>query len=197
MIKALFLIFSPVATWAKIALDKDGFYRVLFLFLTPLILISVGVEVGTHVYFHEKQTDPTVPVFPVANAWPYAITEVALDFVVVFLAAQCVTMVAKTFHQRHKFFQGFTVAAYAFGPYFLVRMLDAIPGMNGWANLGIFFAAIALTLGTLYSGIPPVMEPDPPSAFGIYFMSAFLFFGVAGLARLICYIVLMGKLRAF
>jgi len=53
-------------------------------------------------------------------------------------------------------------------PIFAVRMFDAFLAVNPWLTfaVGAFLFAEAF-----YHGIPVVMKPDPPQAFGIYFMS--------------------------
>jgi hypothetical protein len=45
----------------------------------------------------------------------------------------------------------------------------------------------------LYQGVPRVMLPDPPHAFGLYFVSAMLLAIVAGLARFVTAWYLAGK----
>jgi len=69
-------------------------------------------------------------------------------------------------------------------------MLDALPGMSPWVTWPI---GIILSIGVLYQGIPRMMEPDPPHAFGLYLMSAFLLIFITGLARFVTAWYLQGK----
>jgi hypothetical protein len=49
-------------------------------------------------------------------------------------------------------------------------------------------------VGILYQGVPRVMLPDPPHAFGLYLVSAILLVLTTGLARLITAWYLQGKI---
>jgi len=75
---------------------------------------------------------------------------------------------------------------------FLVRLLDAFPFMNPWATFAI---GIILSAAVLYSGIPRMLEPDPPHAFGLYITSAMLLIIIGGLGRFLTILVLDGKLN--
>ncbi len=186
------LVVSPFSTWEKISLDRDNFLRVLFLFFTPLVLACVAVEVAGLIYLQRPHDQPMALNITPRLAYTYGICEAALTFLVVFLFAAVVRTIAKTFHRRNTFTQTFSVAAHSMGPFILVRMMDALPFMSPWATFGI---AIVLSLSTLYHGIPPVLEPDPPSAFGTYFMSAVMLTMFAALAQLIGHLVLSGTIR--
>jgi len=45
----------------------------------------------------------------------------------------------------------------------------------------------------LYQGVPRMMEPDPPHAFGLYLMSSLLLLFITGLARFVTAWYLQGK----
>ncbi len=189
MIKAILLIFSPASIWDRIALDKDNFRKLFFVFLIPLVVITVGVQVASLVYFNRHAADPSAIHLTTENALSRGGMQAGIGVLLVLLCAQCVKTVAKTFHRRNTFEQCFCVAAHGLAPYFFASMLDAIPGMSAWATFGI---AIALSLGTLYYGIPRILEPDPPSAFGIYFATCLLMLGITGIARLLVFVAING-----
>ena len=65
---------------------------------------------------------------------------------------------------------------------FVLRLLDAFPSMNAWATYTI---GIILSIAVMYQGIPRVMEPDPPHAFGLYITSGLLLAMVGGLGRFV------------
>jgi hypothetical protein len=52
-----------------------------------------------------------------------------------------------------------------------------------------------LSVGALYHGVPRVLDPDPPTAFGLYLTSALILAGVMGLERLISLLVLDGRIK--
>jgi hypothetical protein len=52
---------------------------------------------------------------------------------------------------------------------------------------------IILSIAVLYHGVPRMMEPDPPHAFGLFFMSALLLALVTGLVRYATASFLEGK----
>jgi hypothetical protein len=49
-------------------------------------------------------------------------------------------------------------------------------------------------MGALYHGVPRMMEPDPPHAFGLFLMSSLLLLIVTGLLRFVTWWYLAGKL---
>lgn len=115
-----------------------------------------------------------------------------MNFLVVFTGAKLVKAIAETFHARHNYTQCFTVVAYGLSPLFLARLLDVIPGMNPWVS---FALGIVFSVSTLYQGLPCVLQPDPPNAFGLFLMSGLLLGMLSGLARLITLLILQGKLN--
>ena len=93
--------------------------------------------------------------------------------------------------------QAFTVVAYALSPFFLIRLLDAFTPVSPFVTWGI---GIFLALAALYHGVPQVMQPDPPQAFGLYLMTSVLLFSLTGLMGFIAAWYLQGrfsKLDAF
>jgi hypothetical protein len=56
---------------------------------------------------------------------------------------------------------------------------------------------VILVAKVLYIGIPRVMEPDPPHAFGLYLTSVLLLTMTTGLMNFICYWWMLGKFKTF
>lgn len=189
MIKALLLVFDSWSTWDKIARAKKGLGSVLALNLVPVLALSVAGEIVGRMYLRRPNGTEAAQAFP-HLMMSYATAQVFFSFLTVFIGAQLVKAVAETFHARHTYAQAFTVVAYGLGPLFLARWLDVIPGMNPWVTFGI---GIVLTISTLYMGIPCVLKPDPPNAFGLFLSGGLLLAMVAGLARLITLLVLQGR----
>lgn len=192
MIKAIMLIFEPVLTWDRIAQAQRSFQFVLMFFLVPTILLSVGGEMAGIFYLgrpHELGESVKLPMLRVAA---YAAAQLVASFAVVFIGAKMVKSVAETFQNRNNYAQCFRLVAYALSPLFLVRLCDAFPFMNPWASFGI---GIVLCIATLYHGIPKVLLPDPPHAFGLYVVSTLLLTGVTGLARFLTWLIIAGRIK--
>jgi hypothetical protein len=67
--------------------------------------------------------------------------------------------------------------------------------MNPWVTLAI---GMVLTYAVLYQGVPKVLVPDPPQAFGLYVMGGLLIIMIAGMGRVLSLLVLTkGKLTFF
>src|SRR5277367_3884141 len=198
MIKALLLIILPVSTWQRIAQGRRKFLTALFLSLLPVLLVSEAgvlaglrrwgkwgdflgrpVELGGRITFSRHQLIT------------YGVAEIGSSLLVVLLGAMLVMALARTFVSRHKFSECFAVVAYSFSPFFLARLCDAWSDMHPWATFAI---GIALMMGALYYGVPSVLDPDPPSAFGLYLGSALLLAALAALARYVTLLVLSGKI---
>jgi len=161
------LILNPVSTWDRVALDKDDFKKLLILFLLPLLIFTVAVQMASWIYIGRYGAGEQLIKLPMDQGIHHGLIQLGLNVLLVFLSAQCVKATAKTFHRRNTYSQAFCLACHALAPFYLACMLDAIPMMSHYATFGI---AISLTLSALYYGVPRVLEPDPPSAFGIYFV---------------------------
>ena len=199
MIKALLLVFEPVMTWDTIARAKRTAKWVLLVYLTPLILVTLAVELGGLLYFGKAAVYLGKPSEFVGRLKlseklliTYGIAQLVGGFLQVGLGARIVSGFAQTFHSRHTYGQCFALTAYAYSPLFLLRTLDAFPDMYPWASFGI---GVVLTIATLYHGVPRVLEPDPPDAFGLYICSMLLLACLAGVIRYFTLLVLAGKIN--
>jgi Yip1-like protein len=191
MIKVFLLIFEPGVTWDKIARAKKSLWAVLLGHLLPVVALSVAGELLGRIYLAKPHATGLAKI-PQNLMIQYGVLQFVFSFLVVFIGASLVKAVAETFHARHNYTQCFTAVAYGLTPLFLVRLLDAIPGMNPWVSFGI---GIILSVSTMYQGIPCVLQPDPPNAFGLFLMSGLLLGMVGGLARLITLLVLQGRIN--
>ncbi len=184
MIKAILLVFDPTNTWDEIAQDKRSVPFVLLVSLLPLLIVTNALEgygmlkwgkwAGQLGGYRHNFTRLEVIVDEVLN--------LLLSLLVVFVGAKLLKALGETFHGRHTFAQAFRVVAYGLSPLFLLRALDTFPSMHWWVPWGI---GIVLSVAVLYHGVPRVMEPDPPHAFGLYLTSGFLLAIASGLARLL------------
>ena len=199
MIKALLLVFEPVMTWDNIARAKRSAKWVLLVYLIPLILVTLAAELAGLVYFGKASVYLGKPQefggrlkLSQTLLITYGTAQLLASFLQVGLGARIVRGMAQTFHSRNTYGQCFALTAYAYSPLFLLRLLDAFPDMYPWASFGI---GIVLTIATLYHGVPRVLEPDPPDAFGLYICSMLLLACLAGVLRYFTLLVLAGKIH--
>lgn len=191
MIKALLLIFDPLTTWERIFLARRTMTSILLIYLLPLLLlVGVGEGYGL-VHWGKWQGEVShVKKFPVREAVVIETTQVLLSLLVVSVGAQLLKAIGETFHGRHTYAQAFTTVAYGLSPLFLFRLLDAFPKIYPWVGWSI---GIILSIAIMYYGVPRMMEPDPPHAFGLFFMSSLLLLLVSGLVRYVMAEYLLGK----
>jgi hypothetical protein len=194
MIKALLLIFEPVATWERIVVARRSWWFVLGAYLLPLLLLTSLVEGFGLVQWGVIQKEMMRPkIFSVAEALVYLSAQGLLSLIIVAAAALLIKSLGETFHGRHSFSQAFTAVAYGLSPLFALRVLNAFPWISPWVGWGI---GILLSAAVLYHGLPRVMLPDPPHAFGLYLMSMIMLIVITGLARFITAWYLAGRFKS-
>ena len=191
MIKALLLIFNPAGTWEGIFRARRSLIFVLVVYLFPLLLLASAAEGYGLVHWGKWQGEISrIKQFPIREAEVIEAAQFLLALVVIFVGANMIKSIGETFHGRHTYNQTFTAVAYGLSPLFLLRLLDAFPGISPWLSWAI---GIILSIAVLYHGVPRMMEPDPPHAFGLFFMSALLLALVTGLVRYATASYLQGK----
>jgi hypothetical protein len=183
MIKALFLIFVPEEAWNRIALSRRGVGFIAGLYLLPMMLIAGGVEFFGLVNWGRWQPAlGQIKHFKVPEALIYETAEMLLMAIVILAGAHFIKALGDTFHVRHTYANTLTLVIYGLSPVFMLRLLDVFPTINLWLPWAI---GIMLTIKVLYTGVPRIMLPDPPDAFGLYLMSALLLAMVTALERFI------------
>ncbi|HTV61846.1 MAG TPA: YIP1 family protein [Verrucomicrobiae bacterium] len=193
MIKALLLIFEPVAAWNRIALARRSLFFMVFLYLLPMMLIvAVAEAFGLVEWGREQHLLGGIHLFPIREAVALECTEMVLMGLAIVVCAYLVKSFGETFHLRNTYQQAFTVVIYGLSPLFLFRLLDVTPALNPWIvwAVGVFFS-----VRTLYIGVPRVMEPDPPHALGLFFMSGLVVTLATAGERLISTGYLSGRFR--
>jgi Yip1-like protein len=183
MIKALFLIFEPVVQWERVAQSQRGLKFMVVSYLLPMLLIVAAVESCGMVALGKWQSGiGQLKYFTLGETVIYQVAQLVLTLVVVAVCAHLVKSLGDTFHVRNTYQQAFTLVIYGLSPLFLLRLCDAIPAINPWI---IWVVGMMLSVKVIYYGVPRIMEPDPPHAFGMYVMSAVLLAMVTGLERFI------------
>lgn len=193
MIKALLLIFQPTQAWERVFRAQRSFAFVLLLYLMPMVLITAAVEGYGLAHWGRWQNNVDyLKKFTAGEAVVYEFVHALLMFGLVFLGARIIKSLGETFHGRHTYTQAFTTVAYGLSPLFLLRLFDAFPSISPWTTWSI---GIVLCVSVLYQGVPRVMMPDPPHAFGLYLMSALLLVIITGLARFVTAWYLQGRFK--
>ena len=191
MIKALFLIFEPVAAWDRVIKARRGAGFLLLFYVLPMVLMVAALEGFGLMEWGRRQWDSgQVKIFTTGEMAAYETMQSLALLAVVFICAQIVKALGNTSHARHNYTEGFTVAACGLSPLFLLRLLDVFPAINPWLTWGV---GILLCAATLYHGLPRVMQPDPSQALGLYFMCSVLFVMVTGLERFVTVWYLAGR----
>jgi hypothetical protein len=194
MIKALLLIFDPIASWERVVRAQRSLPFVLLVFLLPLLLLSCVAE-GYGILTWGKMQGEFVHLqkYSRQEVLCYETLQFVLGLLLVLVGAKLLKSLGETFHGRHTYAKAFTVVAYALSPLFLLRILDAHPSVSPWITWAI---GILLSTGVLYQGVPRVMQPDPPHALGLFLISALLLVLTSGLVRFLTVWWLQGKFKA-
>ena len=167
MIKALLLIFEPVAAWNRIALARRSLFFMVFLYLLPMMLIvAVAEAFGLVEWGREQHLLGGVHLFPIREAVVLECTEMALMGLAIVVCAYLIKSFGETFHLRNTYQQAFTVVIYGLSPLFLFRLLDVTPAVNPWI---VWIIGILFSVRTLYMGVPRVMESGPAARLGPFF----------------------------
>lgn len=127
---------------------------------------------------------------PQEAAIRYAGAQVALLMASILIGAQVLQWVARSSQVQSVFTQCFTLMAYSFSPFLLVRLIDAIPGFNTWACWGI--GALG-ALSVLYHGVALALKPDQTKGFGLYLISIIFVLFSSFFSHFVAQFVLRGK----
>lgn len=197
MIMAFMLVLAPGWTWERITLSKRSWPVILMLYLLPLLVIG-GIAEGYGLIKWGKPHGElsAIKMYSNSNALLFEILQLFLWLVVVFVGAWLVKALCGTFQEqsRHTFNQAFKVCAYGLGPLFTIRVLDIFPAVSSWVYWATWVIGIFLCISVLYQGIPRVMQPDPPQAFGLYVGSSVLLLLITALVRFFTFWYLDGNL---
>ena len=174
-------IFMPQRGWNSVVEDKRGIPFVLFLYVMPLLAIT-GVIEGLGLAKWGKEQSAVLPLktFSVVDIKLYVLLQFLMGIVVVFVGAKMVQSICEAFRGRQTYSQTFRLTAYGLGPMFLCRIFDAAPFLPWWLVMTV---GMVLSIAALYNGVPRIMEPDPPQAFGLYVATAVVLVLVTGMGR--------------
>lgn len=186
MIKALLLIFRPVQTWGGIDAAKRSIAFVLCVHVLPLLLITSvaeGYGLMTWGKQHKGETSQ-IKTYELGQVVVMEVVQCIAMLGMIFLGAFAAKSFAETFHKRNKFREAFTAVAYGASPLLLMRLGDLFPSLNVWVPWAV---GIVLMVSVLYLGLPCLLRPDPPHAFGLYVMTSLTLVVVNAIMRLFIY----------
>lgn len=195
MIKALLLIVRPVQTWNGIAAANRSIGYVFCLHLLPLILLTSAIEgYGLMQWGRIHKGEMTYAKhYDLKEVIVIETVQSLLYIAFAFLGAYAAKTYSATFHSRSTFRQSFTAIAHGMAPLLTLRLGDLIVGLNAWVPWAV---GIVLTIGVLYLGLPCLLKPDPPHAFGLYVMTSLTLVVMFGLWRLITWQYFLGRFPA-
>jgi hypothetical protein len=173
---------------------KRNMVPLLVLYLFPMMLLVAVVDGFGLVEWGESQAGSyhRIHKFTVGQAVIYETAHSLLTLLAIVVCGVLVKILGETFHGRFTYTQTFTMVIYALGPMFLLRLLDAVPAIIPWATWGV---GIVLSIKVLHQGVWFVMQPAPPNAFALYFMSSMLLAATTGLERFVTAWYLAGRMH--
>jgi hypothetical protein len=192
VIKDALLIFQPIGAWNRLATAPRSVPFILVANFLPLLLLAAAAEgfglmsLGRH---HVSAT--AIHQLTWGRIFAFEIFSAVAMLLLVLTGAAFVKMFGNTCHRRNTLAQSLTLLLHALGPLLFVQLLNALPGMNPWVTWAV---GVALVLGALYNGLPRIMQPDAPSALGLFLGSAFV---VAMLLFLVRFFSIWYLLRQF
>lgn len=193
VIKALFLIVRPSEEWERILETHHSVRFLVVRFLLPMMLLAAGAEgFGMVTWGKPQSVMHRMQKFTVSEAVIYELARILMTFMIIVSCAVLIKVFGGTFHGRHTYRQTFTLVIFGLSPLFLFRVLDAAPILSPWLTWGF---GVAFCTEVLYQGVPRVMEPDPPNAFGLYVMSSLVLVATTGLERFVTAWYLAGRMR--
>jgi hypothetical protein len=196
MIKALLLIFRPGPTWAGIDSANRGIPYVLLIHFLPLVLLTSAIEGYGLMKWgrtHKGESSYT-KIYELNEVIALEVVQSLVYIGFAFLGAYATKNYAATFHRRTTFRQAFIAIAFGMSPLLTLRLGDLIVGLNAWVP---WAAGMVLTLGVLYLGLPCLLRPDPPHAFGLYVMTSLTLTVMFGLWRLVTWQYFSGRFPAW
>ena len=195
MIKALHLIFQTGAAWDRVVKAGRNLGPLLGLYLFPMMLLVAAAEGFRLVEWGELQAGigHRIHKFTAGHVVIYETAQSLLTLLVIVICGVLIKILAENFHGRYTYKQSFTMVIYGLSPMFLLRLLDAVPTIIPWAAWGI---GIALSIKILHQGVWFVMQPAPPNAFALYFMSSLLLVAGTGLVRFVTAWYLAGRIQS-
>src|SRR5437660_9181073 len=103
MIKALLLIFEPIATWERILRARRGLSFILLVYLLPmLVLTSVAEGYGLYYWGKARDIGPR-KFYSTGEAVIFEAGQFLMYLAVFYIGARLIKSIGETFHGRQSF----------------------------------------------------------------------------------------------
>jgi hypothetical protein len=163
-------IFRPAAEWDDVLQAKRGWGFIVGIHLLPMMLMaSIAEGVGMAGWRKWHAGIHGVKYFTVSEAVVLEMMQLMVMLVVIVICAFLIKLMGETFNSQYPYRQTLIVVIYALSPLFVLRLLNAIPGISFWIPWGI---GIFLSLKVLFYGLPRILQSDQSHALGLYFISS-------------------------
>ena len=192
MIKALLLLVRPFQTWESIDRSARSIGYILLVHLLPLIILtSIAEGYGlTHWGKKHRGEASFIKHYELKEVIVIETAQTLLLTGMVFLGAYAAQAFGGTFHRRHTYRHAFTAVAYGCAPLITMRFGDLSAWLNPWIPWAV---GMVLTIAVLYYGLPCILKPDPPHAFGLFFMTSLTLVVINAMIRLVTSFYYMGN----
>lgn len=191
MLNAIILLLAPVQAWNRVAKARSHFLSVLFLMLLPLIALCLWVEGfgiakwgTTHGELSRTLTVESSRILK------YQASQAILLVLSFFIGGAMMKVISNSVHFFPSFQQSFTLVAYGWSPFVLMRLLDAHPSFASW---GCWILGAVFSVRSLYHGVGIVLQPDQTKGFGLFLVASLLGIMMTGLAHFLSLSVLSGR----
>jgi hypothetical protein len=194
LFKDLFFIVRPTTTWNRVVAARHGVVFIFAFYLLPMMCVTALIEGHGLMLFGQQQVAQGMNNrFTFAKVFAYEAGSAVVTLGLIVLAAAFITSFANACHARNHFRQSLAVMFHAVGPLFLVQWFNGFPNMFFWLT---WLLGVALAMSALYHGLPRLLQPDPPSAMGLYIGSALTVFLLLLGGRILTGYYLTGHLKA-
>ncbi|HMO64730.1 MAG TPA: hypothetical protein PKE47_05830 [Verrucomicrobiota bacterium] len=190
MITLFKLLVSPFDTWNAIVETDRGMFRVWFTYVLPLTLVGCAFEAwAIHHWGTSTGVGGGIKQVPLDLAIRYGVAQFTGLTLAVFIGAFLLERVDRAFHVNVAYSHCFVLVAYALGPVYAARVLDAIPQVPTWLA---WAGGVLPMLGILYNGLPKALRIEAYGAFGMYLVSVLVLVPVTAVAHGTALYVLTG-----
>jgi len=192
MIKALLLLIRPVPTWDGIDRSARSIAYILLVHTLPLILLTSAAEGYGLMQWgrSHKGGFAFVKLYDLKEVIVIETVQSLLLVGMVLLGAYAAQAFAATFHRRQNYRHAFTAVAYGCAPLLTLRFGDLLTTLSPWIPWAV---GMVLTIAVLYHGLPCILKPDPPHAFGLFLMTSLTLVVISGVLRCLFWFYFMGR----
>ena len=191
MFIALKLVFFPFQTWQEIVARRRSVLFIILAHLLPLFFVALAAENLSLTQWGEPRAGLASWIkYSQEAIMRYSGAQAALFMASILFGALIMQWVAHGSQVQTGYTQCFTLMAYSFCPFLLVRFFDAIPGLNSWVCWGL--GALG-ALAVLYHGVGLALKPDQTKGFGLYLVSIIIVLFSGFFSHFMAQFILRGK----